>query len=63
MFENPYTEKVEQLIRGEISEIKVNREEMMLFREVWIQHPDRKSIVGAAALGGNITYSYQKEET
>lgn len=63
VFENPFKEKIEQLVNGNIEEIKVNREEMMMFREAWIERADRKNIIGEAAHGGNITYRYQNPES
>lgn len=55
---NPFEEKIQQLVDGEIKEIKITRDEMMAFREAWIKREDRKCIVGEAAHLGNVTYRY-----
>lgn len=56
MSENPYVEKIEALLAGDITEIKIGKEDFFLFREVWIKHPQKNEIVGEASLGGNVVY-------
>lgn len=58
---NPFVEKLEKLISGEISEVKIQKEEMMGFLEAWWKRPERKRIVVGAAHGGNIIYGYVKD--
>lgn len=55
---NPYEELIQQLVDGKIKEIKVERENVMAFIEVWRKREDRKYIVGEAAHLGNVTYRY-----
>lgn len=57
---NPYEELIEQLVQGEIEDIKVERENVMAFIEVWRKREDRKYIVGEAAHLGNVTYRYNR---
>ncbi|HIY57933.1 MAG TPA: hypothetical protein H9829_07035 [Candidatus Tetragenococcus pullicola] len=55
---NPYDEQIEQLINGEIKEVKVPLENFMAFREAWIKREDHKYIVGEASQGGDVIYRY-----
>lgn len=57
---NPYKELIQRLVDGEIEEIKVERENVMAFIQVWRKREDRKYIVGEAAHLGNVTYRYNR---
>lgn len=59
---NPFEEKIKQLVAKEIEEIKIEKEEMMAFREVWKDHPERRSIIGEAGHEGKIIYRYLKPQ-
>lgn len=59
--DNPYTRLIEQLITGEITEIIVERDDFLIFREVWKEHSQRAQIVGEADLNGKIIYRYQSD--
>lgn len=59
---NPFKEKIEQLIAGEIGEIRIEKEEMMAFREIWKDHPERRRIIGEAGHEGKIIYRYLKPQ-
>ncbi|MBE9390359.1 hypothetical protein [Vagococcus salmoninarum] len=61
MSENPYTAKIDQLVAGLLNEIVIEHAEFMLFREAWLVHSQRKSIIGEATLGGGVTYRFLKE--
>ena len=54
--ENPYVEKIEALLNGEIKELVVEKENFFEFREVWLTHPEKKRLVGEAGLGGKVVY-------
>ena len=54
--ENPYEEKIEQLVTGEITELIVEKEDFLLFREVWLTHPEKNNIIGEAGLSGKVIY-------
>ena len=56
MVNNPYEEKINDLVQKKINEIVVDKENFMLFREVYLSHKDAKKIVGSAELGGKIIY-------
>lgn len=56
MSENPYIEKVAALLAGDLKEIVVEKEDFFLFREVWINHPEKNEIIGEASLGGRVVY-------
>lgn len=57
---NPYIKLIEKLVLGEIKELDVDRANLMAFREVWLKRPERKSIIGEAHHGGDITYRFIK---
>lgn len=54
--ENPYIEKIELLLKEEEKEILVEKQDFLLFREVWLNHPEKNRIVGEAGLGGKVVY-------
>lgn len=56
--ENQFVNLLDKLVKKEINEIEVKREDFLLFREAWSQRDDRKHIVGEAHLGGNVTYHW-----
>lgn len=55
---NPFEQKLQQLVDGEITEIKITRDEFLMFRDAWLKREDRKCIIGEAAHQGNVTYRY-----
>ncbi|EPH95438.1 MULTISPECIES: hypothetical protein [unclassified Enterococcus] len=55
---NPYVETIQELVDGKIDQIEVKRENVILFREAWLQREDRKFVVGEAQLGGHVIYRY-----
>lgn len=59
--ENQYVERLEQLKRGEIKEIVVEREAFFEFRDAWLVRPDRASFIGEAGLNGKIIYRFSNE--
>jgi hypothetical protein len=58
MIENSYEEKLEQLKKGEIESLYIEREEFDLFNAARIVRDDKKFFRGEAHLGGNVTYFY-----
>lgn len=54
--ENPYKEKIDLLVSGEITELIVEKEDFLLFREVWLTHPEKNNIIGEAGLCGKVVY-------
>ncbi len=59
---NPYSEKLEKLQKNEITELIVERVDFLLFREAWLEHPEKMNFVGEAGLNGRIIYRYVKEQ-
>ncbi|WP_313628601.1 hypothetical protein [Enterococcus italicus] len=55
-----YKQELEELRQGNCTELVVNREEFLTFREVWLKEEDRNAFVGEASLNGQITYRYKK---
>ncbi|MGK0551263.1 hypothetical protein ACSFB8_03385 [Enterococcus faecalis] len=62
MYENPFISKIEELKQGAIEELVVEVADFFLFREAWLQLPDRMDIKGEAGLNGKIIYRYVKKD-
>lgn len=55
-------ENVEKLVRGEMEEIIIKKEDFMKFREIWLNHPKKNSIIGKANHYGEVSYHYNSIE-
>ncbi|MGB3161417.1 hypothetical protein [Carnobacterium sp.] len=55
-------ENIEKLISGEKDEILIKKEDFMKFREIWLNHPDKNSIIGKANHFGEVSYYYKSNE-
>lgn len=55
-------QKIFALSNGEVEEINIQKEEFMLFLEVWNQHPEKNNVIGEAGLGGNVVYRRKTRE-
>lgn len=55
-------QKLFALSNGEVEEINIQKEEFMLFLEVWNQHPEKNNVIGEAGLGGNVVYRRKSRE-
>ncbi|MDN6639906.1 MAG: hypothetical protein L0L10_03905 [Tetragenococcus sp.] len=58
MTQEEYTEMLQQLKSGTITEITVEQENFMVFRKAWLSFSDRASFIGEAGLNGTVTYKY-----
>ena len=58
--DNPYVEKIALLLSGDLAELLVEKEDFLLFREVWLTHPEKSSLIGEAGLGGTVVYRKSK---
>lgn len=56
-----FKDEIDNLVAGNISEITVEQDEFLAFREAWLKHPEKSSIMGEAGLNGRIIYRFQKE--
>ncbi|WP_390407015.1 hypothetical protein [Lacticaseibacillus jixiensis] len=54
-----YTQMMDQLRSGELSQIEITPETFNAFRAAWTNYPARKEIVGTAGRLGAITYHYR----
>jgi hypothetical protein len=61
MIANPYREKLDKLVSGEIKELKIDKNEFMGYRNAWYTHPEKEHIVGEALFNGGVIYRYQKD--
>ena len=52
--ENPYNEKIDLLISNEISELVIEKDEFLIFRNAWLNHSEKNNIKGEAGLGGKV---------
>ncbi|MGX7420573.1 hypothetical protein ACWOFR_17505 [Carnobacterium gallinarum] len=48
--------QVDELVAGSISELLVKKEDFMIFRTIWLSHPQKNQIVGEAKLRGETIY-------
>jgi hypothetical protein len=55
------TELLNKLRDGEISELRIKKEDFLAFRPVLIKREDFKHFRGIAQRGGDIIYQYLKE--
>lgn len=55
-------QKIFALSNGEVEEINIQKEEFMIFLEVWNQHPKKNTVIGEAGLGGNVVYRRKSRE-
>ncbi|MDZ5470564.1 hypothetical protein SM124_02260 [Bacillus sp. 31A1R] len=58
MNEQLINESLDQLRRGEISELFVKKEDFLSFRKVIVKREDFKQFRGIAQHGGNVVYQY-----
>jgi hypothetical protein len=58
---DPYSEKFDLLVTGELGEIKVPKEEFLAYRKAWENHPQKDHIIGEAGFEGIVIYRYFKE--
>ena len=56
-----YENEIKDLVAGDIEEIKVTKEELMDFREVWLVSDNKDKIVGRAEFGGETSYYYKED--
>ncbi|MCA9765076.1 MAG: hypothetical protein KC455_01510 [Carnobacterium sp.] len=62
MDSNQITENIEKLISGKTDEIFIKKEDFMAFREVWLNHPEKNSLIGTANHYGEVSYHYKSTE-
>lgn len=53
---NPYVEKINLLISGELEELVIEKPDFFEFREAWLAHPEKNKLKGEAGLGGKVIY-------
>ncbi|SEK29521.1 hypothetical protein SAMN04488700_2276 [Carnobacterium iners] len=53
------TENIEKLISGKTDEIFIKKEDFMIFREIWLNHPKKNSLIGTANHYGEVSYQYK----
>jgi hypothetical protein len=47
------------LIKGDIDTMAIEKKDFMTFREIWINHEEKESIIGEALHNGNVIYRYR----
>lgn len=62
MEEKNYIDLIENLLTEKIEEIYVEKEDFFLFRDAWINHPEKDKIIGEAILGGKVIYRKESEK-
>lgn len=53
--------QLKQLIQGNIDAVTIEKNDFMTFREIWINHEEKESIIGEALHNGNIIYRYRSK--
>jgi len=51
--------QLKQLIQGDIDAVTIEKKDFMTFREIWIKHEEKESIIGEALHNGNVIYRYR----
>ncbi len=54
-------DQLKQLIQGNIDAVTIEKNDFMTFREIWINHEEKESIIGEALHNGNIIYRYRSK--
>ncbi|WP_035053685.1 hypothetical protein [Carnobacterium pleistocenium] len=50
--------QLKQLLQGDTNAITIEKKDFMIFREIWINHEEKESIIGEALHNGNVIYRY-----
>ncbi|SDQ51547.1 hypothetical protein LHA31_03115 [Carnobacterium viridans] len=50
---------MDQLVQGQVDDIKIEKNDFMIFREIWINHEKKDQIIGEALHNGVIIYRYR----
>ncbi|GAY74380.1 hypothetical protein [Lentilactobacillus kosonis] len=58
-----FTDQLQKLRSGEISEIKVQPTEFMDFQEAFMDFEARKRVIGTAQKGGIVVYTFEKAQS
>ena len=53
--------QLKELIQGTIDSLMIEKKDFMTFREIWINHEEKESIIGEALHNGNIIYRYRSK--
>lgn len=56
-----YEKKIDQLRKGEINSLTIQKDEFLVFRELLIKQQDFKHFRGDAQQGGTIVYSFLQQ--
>lgn len=51
--------QLKQLIKGDIDTMAIEKKDFMTFREIWINHEEKESIIGEALHNGDVIYRYR----
>ncbi|WP_268912716.1 hypothetical protein [Lentilactobacillus sp. SPB1-3] len=58
-----FTDQLQKLRSGEVSEIKVEPADFMNFQEAFMDFEARKRVIGTAQKGGTVVYTFEKTES
>ncbi|PFH81692.1 MULTISPECIES: hypothetical protein [unclassified Bacillus (in: firmicutes)] len=61
MEQNEFINLIDQLVKGEISEISVTKDDFLAFRQIIVHREDFKHFRGIAQHGGHVIYTYLEE--
>lgn len=50
---------MDQLVQGQVDDIKIEKNDFMVFREIWINHEKKDQIIGEAMHNGVVIYRYR----
>ena len=56
-----YQKELAELKKGMKTELQISSQEFLAFRQIWMQDPERKNIVGDAQEHGEIIYRYEMQ--
>lgn len=61
MEQNEFIKLIDQLVKGEISEISITKDDFLAFRQIIVNREDFKHFRGNAQHGGHVIYTYLEE--
>ncbi len=57
MTSKEYYQAIIDLVDGSLEELIIEKEDFFTFRDAWLNHPNKKDILGEARHGGRVIYT------
>lgn len=53
--------EIDKLVSGDLTEIHIEPTDFLAFRDAWLDHPEKKRIIGEAQHKGHVVYRLDKD--